>query len=1085
MINLTKDIQIILCGNELSEAVIRSISRAKNCIQHNFFSGKHISVSNISTSKNNPLHRASIFKFFEGHDDPDKAPDYDEKWVIKLHNCCYATKNADFVSPLLPVGENGLSWINRTYLNAFKTDAILLIHYLWVEGAVLLPMGLKLPTSRNVETGGQSFEYAAYEYPETLALVRKPFVTHIELPVPDIRASMPGTAVENFGWYAWRLIRATNWFKIEDIIIDDAVDLIALQQLTRSKKEDFYRYPISPKTLLTYISELFPQRCQYNPADSNLINSAKLATKSAINSGMFYIPDDLQGHFDLWTKYQNRYIQSIKSRGMKSLKAINTSLGTLNGYLFDRIVSTAGIKHVPKPSEFSRKHIEGHDGIPAFSEFVRKKRKSSTVKTILYKISHFFDYLESSSTSEPELDGFKNPIIDIDFPYVPRQNSTSKKIFTSEHFLPLLQYVYAVEAFGWYLSQAIHYENFQLGRNASTHRKIYDTSEYGFIPVIFLENPSSDSNHGKVKTKKLQCIPLHFIPKKLLPLIPRKSKNKKSGYVTYPLITHVQQTIIALETGIRNIHIRWLDRRTYDQNIDRSRRIESVCDLWVNTDKTHGAWAAKVSDNVIKVIDRQIETHDWFDEPSIHKELWYDYHEDSDFGQILTVFPRGLAAGLHQGELPGPFTGHTHREYFKKLIFSFDMFCRYSLGISPCNQMHEKFASIESLETIEDYASALKLMNKGLDLIEHSPHSCRASVVSEYIRILPPNIIGDYITGHSTVAHVIYYAKCDPEYLYRHKEFQKIAFDNGYEWDESLISHSKAEDINSKLRKAFQKDRTAATVDFGATSFDRSTDTEIYSGIRALKEQPLDSIAFFSTHICPFGSRCPNEIIKDFNAIPGQRTPCGSCYYSVKTVDHLPRITGHIRSLTDECAELEQFIKEAKQHGASPEALKAKDEHRKYLANEIMSWAVTVHCLEQMYQDIKSRNHFLIAKPEIVSDQLERVVVEDHTFESLLARIAEAKSHAEFFTPQLKYQVKAARNKLLAFTNNINSLMQQEPSGFQLIDEFRGLIRTTCETLGVTVKELANELGKPMKLQKGGSQNTLKLISEVRKSDNA
>ncbi|WP_216591996.1 hypothetical protein, partial [Streptomyces brasiliscabiei] len=88
---------------------------------------------------------------------------------------------------------------------------------------------------------------------------------------------------------------------------------------------------------------------------------------------------------------------------------------------------------------------------------------------------------------------------------------------------------------------------------------------------------------------------------------------------------------------------------------------------------------------------------------------------------------------------------------------------------------------------------------------------------------------------------------------------------------------------------------------------------------------------------------------------------------------------------------------------------------------------------------------------------------------------AEAKSHAEYFTPQLDKQVKVARNKLLAFTGDFNRMLQEAPTGFTLIDEFRVLIRSTCEVLGLSLHDLNDAMSKPMALERPTA--ILKLIS--------
>jgi hypothetical protein len=269
-------------------------------------------------------------------------------------------------------------------------------------------------------------------------------------------------------------------------------------------------------------------------------------------------------------------------------------------------------------------------------------------------------------------------------------------------------------------------------------------------------------------------------------------------------------------------------------------------------------------------------------------------------------------------------------------------------------------------------------------------------------------------------------------------------------------------------------------------SFDRpDSKGEILSGIKELKKQPLDAVTFHGTHICPFADQCPKNVIDDLKAIPGIRMPCGSCYYSVKTVDHLPRISGHIRSLIEESAEIKGYIDNALEGGADEKSVEAKAQHRRFLADEIAAWTVTIHCLEQMYQNIKTRDHFLVEHPDIVHEQLQRVVVEDAGLENLMARVAEAKMHSEFFTPRLKAQLKAARASILKRSGDWNRLLEDEPKGFTLLDEFRGIIRSTCETLGISIQQLSEEMAKPPLIKSKGPDKTFKLIFRSEANEDA
>mgnify|MGYP006405682179 CR=1 FL=1 len=204
--------------------------------------------------------------------------------------------------------------------------------------------------------------------------------------------------------------------------------------------------------------------------------------------------------------------------------------------------------------------------------------------------------------------------------------------------------------------------------------------------------------------------------------------------------------------------------------------------------------------------------------------------------------------------------------------------------------------------------------------------------------------------------------------------------------------------------------------------------------------------------------------------------PCGGCYYSVKTVDHLPRISGHVRSLVEESAELKEYMDDAQEGGADLQSLREKANYRQFLADEISAWTVTMHCLEQMYRDVRNRDHFLVEQPDIVNEQLQQVVAADSGLEHLMARVAEAKTHSEFFTPRLKSQLKLARAKILKRSGDIHRLLEDEPTGFSMLDEFRGIIRSACETLGLSMHQLSGEIEKPALIHPGGSEKALKLI---------
>lgn len=1070
MINLTKDILIIKSGKELESSIKDAITKAKACVRKELYDDAYISPSKITTGSTGDFYNASILRFFEDYLSTTYAPTYDEAWVKNVHACSGKTADAGIARQVLPATVH--DWINKSSLERLSKDSQLILHFLWQEKAVLLPLDLKKPTIGH-ETKKKGFEYAAAYYTEVLALVCKPFIQHVSYPdIADVTTVMKPSALTNFEWYAWRMIRATDWHAIEDIKLEDINAMIDQLILARNQKISWFLYPCAPAAFLGYVQKLYPDRCVKHV---DLPKNDRKASAKAIDAGEFSYPSEHQTSVDAWLKYQRKYIALQKSRGIKTYKHYNRSFTILNSYLFTDYPADTGLCP-PLPGQFNRTHMEG-DGFTGLLSYLRKGRSGSGIQATLYHLEQLFDYLMVNSSSDKALSGFVNPISAIDYPIVKRNSGTDKPAFHSEHFPYLLQYCYAVESFSTHIANRVHDEQINLydkefradidTKNWNEAQKVIQTEKLGYVPIVFYQNPLFDASQPKSENNRaMKYEPIRLLPRFVVPII-EHSLERKGKWIFYPQLNYIRHNIIALETGVRSIHIRWLDRRLYDKNIDRSRPLPPLCKLHINTDKTHGPWDSTVSKSVIELLDRQQQMIPWFNDPSMDVPVWYDGHENSPFGEIISLFPKG--------ESPGVLTPEAYAKYFKRLIYSFDLFCRFQLDIDATNAMPEAIGDLESIDDPLDYLTALKLEGKATRLIEHTPHSCRVSVVSEYIMILPPHIIGAFLTGHASDEHVMYYAKVDPVYLKSVAQYQKMSVEHGWLADRPAFSSIKAEDVASKLQQAFRRDKNKSLIDFGAISFDREIKNDLVSGVKEAKQRPIDSLAFMPTHICPFGNRCPQDVIKDLGAVPGVSMPCGGCYYSVKTVDHLPRIYGHIRVLTDECSELEAFIAEARRNGASLESLVPKANRRKFLAAEIISWSVTAHCLEQMHSEIKTRESFLVEKPEIVSEHLERLELKADSLSNLIARTSEAKSHAEYFTPQLDKQIQVARKRLLAFTGNYNRLLQEAPTGFTLIDEFRGLIRSTCEVLGVSLHELSDALAQPMALERPTA--ILKLIS--------
>jgi hypothetical protein len=148
-------------------------------------------------------------------------------------------------------------------------------------------------------------------------------------------------------------------------------------------------------------------------------------------------------------------------------------------------------------------------------------------------------------------------------------------------------------------------------------------------------------------------------------------------------------------------------------------------------------------------------------------------------------------------------------------------------------------------------------------------------------------------------------------------------------------------------------------------------------------------------------------------------------------------------------------------NGTNDKVLEMHDFIRTKLAAEESAWIATHAILESFRKDLEKRDHYLVAKPEIVEKQLKLIATDNSPITNILMRIRDAQAYPEYMTPQLKASIVKLRSKILAKSGNIDKLVNQ-PDNYELLDEFRGMIRSICDATGASVenisKQMSNEL---------------------------
>lgn len=1011
LFNYTKEPAIVCTKSELRDKILEALELAKKVVCTRQGSTKLTHDDGIKEKARLGATKLSLFKYLDHFEDEFNL---DEAWLKNVYRLVgLDPKNIrSDLHQILPDHSRLIS-ITVNDARGLRSDLKLFLHCCWTSKFLLLPVYYSdLPTIKHGKSGTPS-EYAKEAYPEILKIIRSPFFDTLECDI-DISKYMSESSMKNFGWYAHRYVRACAAWDVEDI--------------TNELLEEISNHQIKsvPRTVDWYFAlhSILPSRVRFDTNKLFVRNISIPGIKGVLTTADF-TPLELEQHpnIHIWIEDVNRYINTLKKKGVKTYDRYQSPIR--RGI---QILINSG-EPLPEPKDINRKHAmkimnELSSGI-----------KANTYKSSLYKLEGFFDYLSTTYAD------FKMPISrQLDFPISARSKGTVKALMPEDSFPPYLSYLYGVAEWVWYMNH--HNANKDSFVTKLNHEiKTINTSDSGFIPIFRCNNRYYSINE---------------IPKKIAPTF-RPRKNQVCQLKSCTFIPHyIHLSIVMAETGIRLMALRWLDDEKYDKNINRDlfdERSYLINKLWINSDKSHSAWEADVCECVIGILDRQSTWKKTFlrgkDEP-----IYYDGHEHSRFDMVKPLFAQ-ITPNLEITNSFSPVSDSTYRVAFRHLLVNFSyIYSKISEHHVPPVAIHHNKDLVGNLQ---------RLNGSWVDdtQLEVTPHSMRAQVVSNNITILPPSIIKK-TTGHAEDAHVIYYARIQHQFMDAQKASQEQEF---RDFIAPMMIDTKSK--QSALQQAFSRNADGALIDFGALSFSDHESREHRSGMRLMKKRLdelrknaknvatiVDQLAFNSTHICPFNNECPEDIKK--NAILGFPT-CGECPYSIKTVDNLPAISAKIRVLTDKATELEIIIDEAKANSEDMGAYINEITLKRFYSDEVSAWAITATCLDSMANNLLHKNKWLVSEPEFIREKLTKLKSSNELTNTLM-RIEEALSQKEFMTPQLKARVAQFRNKVLAQTGQFKAILGDEPTGQELLSEFKGIIKTICDISGIGVTELPDKL---------------------------
>lgn len=728
-----------------------------------------------------------------------------------------------------------------------------------------------------------------------------------------------------------------------------------------------------------------------------------------------------------WRQVFKAFLKHRKEvKGYEDQKAVTSSLNHLADYLFlylpwwkelypDSIVQLPlAPKDFGRYSFFWRSADEPLERFPeTFAEILKLRRGAESQYVALKHIQIFFRFVEYFYSEDKEIAGpnFKSPIFDdFDLPRVSKRTKTSKIVFPKGAYSYLIHYVYAVEAMGEYLlgrclANEISISELRLLNQA----RWLETSALGFVPYVRVR--------GKLS-------PVQHVPN-VFNWVTRQFRSGGEAPVErfVPHLTVLRLLIAAIETGLRLSSLRWLDRRTWDQENRGEQAIHKyslqpsdryIYRLFVNTDKTkEKPWVTNIVFRVRSLLLREDAFQHSIDEPDMDDAVPYKGRDESRFGHIRPLF-RGTSSANPVGE-------NFYQGYWVLLLVGFQCFYSSELG------RRVLFTKVKpvSMAKSDDEPKMIVLEDGNRYcpvsiLAINTPHACRATYATNRQGLIETSDMAMQL-GHNDPAVTGYYQSPRAEDLCERLEVvDRAIFDDAGRFESDNPVFVRPDKPDSAMARSFMANRDVAIKRFRvmpAISLWNTADTEgmSSSAIEELRNGPMSLVRFHPTHICPVGDECPADIVKSV----GDFKRCGMCPLALKGIDHLPAIAAKKNTLIERIRyQLKQ--REILEEAGEVEGAEELWESVELDTNEWIGWQLSEEVLARSYAEILSdggssddASFYHAEEPEVVRQHLQRVVRNSSEVDFLLCRIAESNAYPTMQTPQVQAVASGIRRRLL------------------------------------------------------------------------
>ncbi|USS54304.1 hypothetical protein [Pseudomonas kermanshahensis] len=747
-----------------------------------------------------------------------------------------------------------------------------------------------------------------------------------------------------------------------------------------------------------------------SPVVKSLIELFGELIESSVVSGKVANDKTARSNFNIIASYLGVYLPRFLLERDGDISQYPATLNDFSCFLYvswDQQGTEQAFKFEKRPPmtllEFTKLHVQIHE------------MSQATHKAKVKSFNALFSYIEKHRLRILDASQFVNTIDEACFPKAPASHGTSKQGLPRKYFSAFISMLYSFE----YLTMHLNYMAEGLVGGVIDGELVLTNAEC-------LREPRWEGIWGAGKFARVMDLSLlnycpifysdgliyrfEFIPR--FYQIAKYDMKQEDGSVIREervIPNDVRVTLIMCETGFRQAHTIWLDLDAYDRGVDRSSDT-ALTVLNVATDKAHGAWVAVVARHILRILDNQ---RDWYRicaSQSYESDLYYNGKLTSRFGHFKPLFRKS-------GSEP---SGWGVWAKFPIFLLALKYFIEKQVG----DNTDYKLASLKSADgeefDFDDYSVEAGKNYSWRDLSSiYTPHGLRASFITNALNFLPPSIIGQFYTGQ-TPQLVLYYQLVDGVQVPGHREILADYLSKNldqYSRGEAPEMADRILRLNAQLAESMKENIPKAIKRFGLVSLNGYR--KGLDGLDILISKKFTSLAFNSTHICPFGNKCPQDVIQDY----GYSMPCAACPYAIRGTMHLPAISAEKDKYKELMIAVVNKINECK--GRKPtsqdhqliEDLCAEHDH---YARE----AYTLEAVEQQLYGMHkngANDGFMVQKKEQLITHFERVKLDGAEY--LVKRLCDSLSWVNASSPTLDMNFAYLRARLLMHDGRLEELL--------------------------------------------------------------